>query len=398
MKRPYLLSDHYGNVWYYRLAGEKTFHSTGVQGTRNPRTGKLSHRPEAETFARDQSVRVKPGETTLQQFVDAQHFFLWSRCLWIRKQHALGKSFGKLNARNRRGHLDNHILPALGDTPLHRLTKKLIEDWLASLDLSNQSRNHILYTLRIVLREARDARLVAENPLQEPNTFGRQYVPRDVFSVAELRHLFPADAKELRRIWFSDDMATMFLVLASTGIRSGEVRALRWKHVLWEERALLIEECVKGDGEGSVEFGTISELKGGARIVLLPSRTLEALRRWQSMATYIEPEDLLFPGSTREMPVICSTSRKLFSAIARVNAKAVKAGLPKLIDTTGRNLVAHSLRHTYNTIMRRQIPEEVLQSLTGHSSAAMTDRYDHPKIAEKISALEPARKAIEGIL
>jgi integrase len=384
MKRPFTLHKR-GKVWYYKLAGEATAHSTGKPT-----------RAAAERFCQEAVARVKPAETMLREFT--KDFFIYGRCTWIKKQLAHGQSFGRLNARNRRGHLDNHILKAFGDAKLYELTKKGIEDWLAGLELSNQSRNHILYTLRIVLREARDARLITENPLQEPDTFGKQFTPRDVFSAAELRLLFPVGPKELRHIWASDDIAVMFLVLASTGIRSGEVRALQWKHVLWEERALLVERAVKGDGEGSIEFGPISELKGGARIVLLPARTLEALRDWQGKAFYAKPDDLVFQGSARTMPVMVSMSRRVADAIRRVNKPAIDKGLPALIEVGARNLVAHSFRHTYNTMMRRQVPEGVLHELTGHSSSAMTDRYDHPEIAERIKALLPARLAVEGLL
>jgi hypothetical protein len=35
---------------------------------------------------------------------------------------------------------------------------------------------------------------------------------------------------------------------------------------------------------------------------------------------------------------------------------------------------------------------------TGHKSAAMRDRYDHPELADRITALEPAREIVEGLL
>jgi hypothetical protein len=49
-------------------------------------------------------------------------------------------------------------------------------------------------------------------------------------------------------------------------------------------------------------------------------------------------------------------------------------------------------------MLRRTVPAETLRALTGHKSVAMTERYDHPEIADRISALEPARKMVEELL
>jgi integrase len=41
-----------------------------------------------------------------------------------------------------------------------------------------------------------------------------------------------------------------------------------------------------------------------------------------------------------------------------------------------RNIVFHSLRHSFNTIMRNQgIPDFIIQAYMGHSSPVMTDNY-----------------------
>jgi len=368
MKSPFLLSKR-GRVWYFRLAAEKTYHSTGFRD-----------RGKATVLAMQ---KVAEGESaaivTLSDF--AGGMFQWGSCTWIAKQHAKGRPFSQAVARSTRALLDNHILPQLGALPLAAISRAAVENWLVSLPLANSSRNHILYTLRTIFREAKAAGLLRENPLQEPEPFGKDFLPRDVFSAAELRLLFPVD---LTAVWRSRWRGLFFLVLASTGIRSGEARALAWRQVLWAEGALLVDRAVKG---GDMEIGPTKT--GETRVVLLPSRTMAELTAWRGEQEWNEPDDLVFAGAIgRRIPMSAAAISHTFPiALARAG-----------ISREGRNLVVHSFRHTYNTALRRLIPAETLRALTGHKSVAMSDRYDHPELADRVKALEPARKMVEAIL
>lgn len=369
MISPFLLSKR-GRAWYYRLAGEKTFHSTGQ-----------TDRGRAITFAMGKvAERESAAIVTLNAF--AKDFFKWGICTWIAKQHAKGRPFSQAVARSVRALLDNHILPKFGPLPLTAISKAAVEDWLVTLPLANATRNHILYTLRTILREARAAKLIKENPLQEPEPFGKDFHPRDVFSAAELRLLFPED---LLAVWRTRWRGLFFLLLASTGIRSGEARALSWRQVLWGEGALLIDRAVKGG-----DLGGIGPTKTGeTRVVLLPSRTLTELTAWQREQAWNEPDDLVFAGAVgRRIPMSAAAISHSLTPIL------TRAG----ISREGRNLVVHSFRHTYNTALRRLVPAETLRALTGHKSVAMSDRYDHPSRHAMIEALSPARLAVENLI
>jgi integrase len=108
------------------------------------------------------------------------------------------------------------------------------------------------------------------------------------------------------------------------------------------------------------------------------------LRAWRDM----QPgDDLVFPGREGRWLPKCWIGDTFTAALPRAG-----------IRVEGRNLVAHSLRHGYNTMIRRHVPEGVLRALTGHSSAAMSDRYDHPGIAERVAELEPARETVGRLL
>ncbi len=68
------------------------------------------------------------------------------------------------------------------------------------------------------------------------------------------------------------------------------------------------------------------------------------------------------------------------------------------IEVGNRNLVIHSFRHTYNTLLRPLLPKDVLQSMTGHRSDSMTDRYDHQNDSEKFGHLVEFLHMVDDIL
>jgi integrase len=187
----------------------------------------------ADSFMAELAEKDKPGVPTLREY--AADFFDWERSEWIRRQHAKGRAFSKATAQMRAIHLDNHILPEFGDRPLTEINRVDVENWLIGLDLSNQTKNHILYTFRIILRDAEAAGKLDSNPLEKVEPMGKDAQARDILSLEELRLLFPKTNTKLMKVWKEPRRAALFAILATVGLRSGEVRALKWENA--------IEEC-----------------------------------------------------------------------------------------------------------------------------------------------------------
>ena len=389
MKEPFLLFPR-GKVWYYRLADQITFHTTGIRFT-----GERS-RAGATAWVLSRMKKPAQEDPLLRDF--AEGFFRWPDAPYIARQLAKGRSFSRAYAADCQRYLDQHVLPKWGRQRLSQLTRPAIETWLIGLPLANQTRMHILYAFRVVLREAVDEKLLPASPLERVEPLGKTSRERDVFSVAELRILFPQGS--LASVWGNQRTGLLFLVLATTGIRSGEARALSWRQVLWTERALLVDKTVEGGSAGQGVIGPISSKKGGAKIELLPSRTMAELATWRDLSIWREPEDLIFPGSGRGIPLGAATvTHALPNALERLERQAAKKQLPPPIVVGERNLVAHSFRHTFTTLLRRNMPKpSLLPKLLGHRSEETTDIYDHPSIEALLEELEPARPAVEGFL
>ncbi len=357
-----------GNYFYYRLPGEKSFHSTG-----------LSSKRQAIDLIYQRLREGKGTETKLRVY--AEFFFIWGECKWIERQHAKKRSFSKPMANMRRGHLKNYLFPEFGDIPLSDINPVSVENWLINLSLSNQTKNHILYTLNIILKEAKREKLLISNPLDDVEPMASDYVETDPFTLTELKQLFPEDRGKLLEIWKDLKWATLFNLMTATGIRSGEARALAWKNVLWDLRGILVLEAVKADG-------TIREpKKKEKRGIFLPTKTYNLLSEWFDKTPFNESAHLVFYGLGPFKPYEKGTLMSHFKPALE------QAG----IIQGGRKLVVHSLRHTYNTLMREILPEKILREFTGHRSVKMTDHYDHPDLEKRLKSLQESKPLIESV-
>jgi len=175
------------------------------------------------------------------------------------------------------------------------------------------------------------------------------------------------------RIWKEEEYAYFFFILATTGLRRGEGRALKWKHIIKNEQrnGLLIEEAIKNDDT------TGSTKTGKARVLVLNKQAEKYLEHWQASTPFNDPEDLIFYGSNGSRPIMGKTLQNRFH----------KALQKADIKTDGRNLVIHSFRHSYNTLLRNVLPIDILQATTGHSSESMTERYNHPSLKDSYSRI-----------
>lgn len=120
-------------------------------------------------------------------------------------------------------------------------------------------------------------------------------------------------------------------------MRRGEARALKWKHVFVNKKrnGLVIEEAIKNDNT------TGSTKTGKSRVVVLSQRAQEILKHWKASTPFHDPEDLIFYGRNGSRPIMGKTLQNRFQ----------KALEEAKIKTKGRNLVIHSFRHTYNTLL-----------------------------------------------
>ena len=137
-----------------------------------------------------------------------------------------------------------------------------------------------------------------------------------------------------------------------TGLRLGELRALRWDDVDLPGKKLVVRRAAWNNIVGSPKSGKSREIPLTTDSVL----ALSGLE-WQS-CSYV------FAGSNGELLTKESTKRPLWRACAR-------AGFDRRIGW-------HALRHSFAShLVMRGAPLKAVQELLGHADIKMTMRYAH---------------------
>jgi integrase len=361
-----------GYIWYYWYYDEK--------GVRHHQSTGKSVKWKAERYVQDLFSETSTNPNiTLNEF--ATGFFDWNTSKWISRRYARGYKFTKPMSDMRSGHLKNHILKSFGTRKVKDLTSIEIEDWLLNLNKKSNTKNHILGTFNIVLNEAKREGIISKNPIEEVERVSKSdYKKTDSLSIAEIKQLFPQYTQKLREIWRRDDLIVIYYLMISSGIRSGEARALMWKNILWDKSAILVTQAVKADQ--SIGSPKTNEVRG----IIVPSRTIEMLRWWKEIAPFTNQEDFVFSGKRSDIPINRDVVSKEF----------IKGLQRAKIETEGRNLRTHSLRHTYNTLMKGVLTADILREFTGHRSEQMTQRYDHPHLVDRLKQFEHSKEAIDS--
>lgn len=355
-------------------------------------TGK-TNQYQAHTWVKDHMDELSPDrrDPTLAEY--AKTFFVWGKCDYIARQNAKGRSIVEQTARTRRGHLEYYLFPKFGDMKLRDINAVAVEKFLLRLKsyrkirgehfpLSHSVKNQIIYTLGIVLREAKRERIIETVPDVEP--FGtKRKKHRQPLTDKEINKLFPSNRPDFLRIWGDFQTGVMLETILSTGTRSAEARGFWKSDVLVDAKAIRIFRQLYDDGTYGLPGRRRNPDRDPRRIALLPDRTLSDIIELIGKPPY--PDEPLFTYGGK--PVARSYLLDLLKRAAR------KAGIDRNIDV-------HTLRYTYTSKMRElmisaDVPDTILQSLLGHATSKMTDVYDPFQLERAIKKAIPSRPAID---
>ena len=161
----------------------------------------------------------------------------------------------------------------------------------------------------------------------------------------------------------------------------GEVRALRIRDVQ--------SEFVTIAGSWEDLYGRKGAKWDSERLVPIPSRVAEELEALLLVSRYREPDDLVFPGYRRTVPLDKHRMQKAFySALKRI-------GIDEAVRRE-RGLVWHSTRHTFNSLMRGKIDGGKLMKIVGHRNESTNLRYVHT-LPEDLVAVRGIQESIFSV-
>lgn len=153
----------------------------------------------------------------------------------------------------------NHILPGLGDIPLSELTSEMVGEFLekrrrfgnhrpGNSGLGEETMRHIHRLLQQCLDQAMRDGLMSDNPARAFHYSKPKKVNADVLTPLEMEDYLDA-AERLGYL-------PMFMLALTTGLRQGELIALKWSDLDIESRTLTIAEKRAVVRRELVEYGS----------------------------------------------------------------------------------------------------------------------------------------------
>ena len=272
--------------------------------------------------------------------------------------------------RDYAGHVRNHIAPELGRLKLAKLTPAHVQTlYRKKMDsgLSSRTVNYIHATLHKALEQAVKWRLVPYN-VSDSATKPRQEKRETEALTVEQVFAFLETAHKV-----GDRFEALYVVAAFTGMRPGELLALKWRDLVLDgpEPVARVQRGLS-KGPGGPAFKRTKTEKG--RSVSLLPLAVEALKRHRKRQA---EERLKYSGLWKDHDLVFPSQKGTpmsWDNLVKRNYKPLlkEAGLPQTVRF-------YDLRHTFATWMLEQGENpKIVQEILGHSQITHTmDTYSH---------------------
>lgn len=352
-----------GWEYYYREL------DPGTGRWRQRSKGGFSTRAEATAALRavlhtmDRGAYVSPTRMTVREYLEER----WLPAITMTVRPSTHASY----ARNIR----LHVVPRLGAVPLQKLDPLMLNDFYLHLltagrvdgngGLSVRSVRYVHFVLHRALRDAMRWQLLTRNVTEAADP------PKESAHLRpEIRTWTPESLRTFLDGTRGDRRHVAWLLLASTGMRRGEVLGLRWADLDPRAGQLAIRQTLV-TADMVTLFGE-PKSRRSRRVAALDVTTLEALQRHRrhqlgervALGPAYDDQDLVFARADGRPYEPDEFSREF-------DRKSKRIGVPRIR--------LHDLRHTWATLaLQAGIHPKVVSERLGHSTIAITlDIYSH---------------------
>ena len=207
----------------------------------------------------------------------------------------------------------------------------------------------------------------ARNPITAVRTSAKRLRTPDILTAEELQALL---------LKLSQRERVMVLIAAITGLRRGELIALRWQDIDFELFQANVTHAVWHNVEGDCKT------EASRKPVPLPQLVIEELKHWRSVTLYRADTDYLFPSVAKNGAQPLQPDMIL--------RRHIRPALSRLESRSGSAVT--SFRHGLATMLRQKgVDIKTAQELLRHANSRITlEIYQQAVGDEKTCGSEPS--------
>lgn len=314
--------------------------------------GQAQARLEAILAGDDALVNVEPPEAVVTLEHACREYLRYVEFDRQRKRSTV-KDYGNV--------VEHDLLAHFGrDTPVGAIDTGQVDAFKEDLlsRVSHRTAQKILVILRGVMGRAKRKGWIDSNPSEDAEkVIVRRSDDFNVLSVEQVHAVARAAA--------TDQLRAMILTAALTGLRMGELLALRWRHVDFADRILHVQRnYVEGEED--------TPKSHRRRSVPLSDQAVVALDALSRRDLFTEPGDLVFGSEVGDHADDDAVRDAFYDALDAAGLGHLRA------EGADDPIVFHDLRHTFGTqCAAKNIDLRKIQAWMGHADIQTTMRYLH---------------------
>lgn len=259
--------------------------------------------------------------------------------------------------RGYRVNIYNHIIPYLGNIRVQKLSTRDIQEMVNAMvgnGLSPRTVKYVMTNLHQILEFAVSNDYIVKNPAKYVVLPRQSKYKASIYTVDEL--------KTMLKYAQGTKLETPLIIESFTGLRKGELLALRWQDVNFEKNTITVEQnLVRVDSE---TIFTTTKTESGERTIAIPAILADYLKNWK--VRQARQRLKLGKDYNDNGLIVCKENGEPF------NPNTFSVNFLNFLRRNGlKEIRFHDLRHTHATLLLVEYNANI---------KTVSDRLGHSKV------------------